>query len=46
MLTVLAASLALMAGTPAAAQMPMLGGKIVRLVVGFGPGGGHDARAA
>ena len=38
----LAASLALVASAPAAAQGPSLAGKNVMMIIGFGPGGGYD----
>jgi tripartite-type tricarboxylate transporter receptor subunit TctC len=34
-----------LAATPAAAQAPILAGKTVTVVIGFGPGGGYDAWA-
>ncbi len=38
----LAAILTLTAATPAKAQAPTLAGKTVRMIIGFGPGGGYD----
>jgi len=38
----LAASLSIVAASPAAAQAPNLAGKNVTMLIGFGPGGGYD----
>jgi tripartite-type tricarboxylate transporter receptor subunit TctC len=35
-------ALSLLAAAPAAAQGPTLAGKTVRMIIGFGPGGGYD----